>query len=182
MDPNLITPESIDELVAEEYVRALGSFPEWRHPFSGVELSRSRRCFGQAHVDGRILLSRQFLGTRAYDDLRDTLRHEFAHLIVGIDQKHNAHWRCAAASLGATPPACGRARSEDLEERMSGAPFTLIAVMQSGEERELRAVHRRSRRYQDYRFDRRGQRYHIDGEWIACFRYQRNTPTDADRN
>ncbi|MEM7692269.1 MAG: SprT-like domain-containing protein [Pseudomonadota bacterium] len=169
-----LSKEDIQQLATIEYERARELFPSWQHPYSHIELTRSKRCFGQAHVDGRILLSQSFLGTTAVEDLRDTLRHEFAHLIVGIDQKHNAHWRCAAASLGATPKACGNARSEELNQRMSNAPFTLVAIMQSGEEKELRQVHRRSRRYQDYRYSPFGQRYHIDGEWVEHFRYDSN--------
>ena len=169
-----LSKEDIQQLATIEYERALELFPNWQHPYSHIELTRSKRCFGQAHIDGRILLSQSFLGTTAVEDLRDTLRHEFAHLIVGIDQKHNAHWRCAAASLGATPKACGNARSEELNQRMSDAPFTLVAIMQSGEEKELRQVHRRSRRYQDYRYSPFGQRYHIDGEWVERFRYDSN--------
>ena len=80
----------------------------------------------------------------------------------------------AAASLGATPHARGNATNEALNEKMSEAPFTLVAVLRSGEERVLKPVHRRSRNYLNYRFNPFGQRYQLDGEWIDHFRYDDN--------
>ena len=164
----------VESLIKVEHARAVDLFPRWVHPFSGFAFSRSSRCFGQAHADGRLVISNKFLDTHAKDDLLDTIRHEFAHLIVGIEQRHNERWRCAAASLGAKPQARGNAESQVLNDKMNDAPFTLIAVMQSGEEKVLRKAHRRSRTYQNYRFDRYGQRYHIDGEWVQHFRYDSN--------
>ncbi|MEM6485977.1 MAG: SprT-like domain-containing protein [Pseudomonadota bacterium] len=177
-DSPALTRSAIEGLVQEEHKRALALFSEWAHPFTGIAFTRSRRCFGHADVKGQIRVSESFLGTHAVEDLRDTIRHEFAHLIVGIRQKHNAHWRCAAASLGATAKATGRARNTQLHDKMNEAPFALIAIMQSGEERELKRVYRRSRRYQQYRLGRRGERYHIDGEWIETFRYDRMDSKD----
>lgn len=158
--------------MAEELRRAQSLFPNWVHTFTALEFNNSRRAFGQAHQDGRVVLSSSFVGTRANEDLIDTVRHEFAHLIVGIRQKHNVRWRMAAASLGAQAKATGRSKAEDLHERMSDAPFTLIAVMLNGEERVMKRVFRRSGRYLDYRYDKSGNHYHIEGDPIACFRYE----------
>ena len=171
---SILTETTVRELVAQEYERAASMFPDWAHPYSGLRFSRSKRCFGQAHIDGTLVLSRSFLGTDASEDLLDTIRHEFAHLVVGIRHKHNERWRCAAASLGATPHARGNATNEALNEKMSEAPFTLVAVLRSGEERVLKPVHRRSRNYLNYRFNPFGQRYQLDGEWIDHFRYDDN--------
>lgn len=174
MMSELLNKAQITSLVDQELKRARELFPRWIHPFSELRFSRSSRCFGQAHADGRLVLSNKFVGTNAHEDLLDTIRHELAHLIVGIEHRHNERWRCAAASLGAKPRARGNAESEMLNDKMNDAPFTLVAVMQSGEEKILRAAHRRTKAYQNYRFDRYGQRYHIDGEWVQHFRYDSN--------
>ncbi|MFK7829873.1 MAG: SprT-like domain-containing protein [Congregibacter sp.] len=171
-----LSKNEIERIVGEELQRALSLFPNWVHPFSSLEFNNSRRTFGQAHQDGKVVLSNSFIGTCASEDLVDTVRHEFAHLIVGIRQKHNVRWRMAAASLGARPKATGRSKAEDLHERMTDAPFTLIAVMLNGDERVMRQVFRRSKRYLDYCYERGGDRYHIDGEFIARFRYEDNRP------
>lgn len=120
-------------------------------------------------------LSDSFIGTTARDDLLDTIRHEFAHLIVGIRHKHGPRWRTAAASLGAVPKASGKSLGKDLHQRMTKAPLTLIAVMKNGDERVMKQAFRKSRRYLDYRYTAWGDRYHIDGEFIERFRYRENS-------
>jgi predicted SprT family Zn-dependent metalloprotease len=118
-----------------------------------------------------VVLSNTFLGTSATADLQDTIRHELAHLIAGIRFKHGPRWQQVAHSLGARPRASGRSQSSELQEKMSDAPFTLIAIMRTGEELVMRKVYRRARRYQDYRYGKRGQRYHIRGEFVERFEY-----------
>lgn len=167
-----LTEGLIQVVVLRELDRAIARYPEWAHPFAGLEISRRmRRSFGQAHADGRLRISAQFLGTPALADLEDTVRHEFAHLVVGVREKHGPAWRRVARDLGAIPRATGRSRCDHLQGRMADGPFTLVAVMQSGEERVLRRVFRRSPRYRNYRFDRGGQRYRIGNEWVERFRY-----------
>ena len=167
----MLTEASIGELIEREYQRARELYPRWVHPFAGFSFSRSRRCYGQARHDGHMLISRSFLGTQAVADLEDTVRHEFAHLIAGIRARHGAPWRVIAQSLGARPRATGQSIDAGLNERMSDAPFTLLAVLQGGEERVLRKVFRRSRRYLDYRLGHRGQRYTVSGIAVERFRY-----------
>ncbi|GAB5412620.1 MAG: hypothetical protein Cons2KO_02230 [Congregibacter sp.] len=173
-EPNKLTRADIEAIVNAEHQRARELFPDWVHPFTHLKISRARRSYGHAHQDGHMAISDNFIGTTAREDLLDTIRHEFAHLIVGIRHKHGPRWRAAAASLGAIPKASGRSRGEDLHQRMNDAPLTLIAVMQSGEERVMKRVFRRSRRYLDYRYSVWGDRYHIDGEFIERFRYREN--------
>lgn len=172
MNDATLTQTLISAVLLRELDRALDVYPNWKHPFAGLEFSRAKRMFGQAHRDGRIVLSRQFIGTTALADLEDTIRHELAHLIVGIAEKHGQRWKAVAASLGARPRATGKSQGADLQARMSDAPLTLLAVMQSGEEREMKSAFRRSRRYLDYRLGKGGQQYHIKGELIERFVYR----------
>jgi len=160
-------------VVLRELDRALGLFPDWAHPFAGLSFNRARRCYGQAHRDGRVVLSTVFLGTAALNDLEDTVRHEFAHLIVGIEARHGPRWRAVARALGAVPRATGRSQSPDLAARMDDAPFTLVAVLESGEERELKPAFRRNRRFLDYRLGRGAQRYRCAGQDVLFFEYRR---------
>lgn len=175
MSASPITEDSIRELLEQELSRARRLYPAWAHPFSGFRLNRARRSYGHAHRDGSLVVSRQFLGTTAVDDLRDTIRHEFAHLIAGIDKRHGARWKQVAVALGAAPKASGRSQCDDLHARMNTAPFTLVAVMSSGEERVLKPAFRRSKRYQDYELGKGGRRYRVGHDWILRFRYDPNT-------
>ncbi|WP_439108039.1 SprT-like domain-containing protein [Congregibacter sp.] len=166
-----LTRDAIRAIFERERHKADALFSHWEHPFSGLTFNRARRSYGQAHRDGRVVLSNTFVGTTAFADLEDTIRHELAHLIAGIRYKHGPRWRKVAISLGATPRASGRSESDELHDKMSDAPFTLIAVMQSGEERVIRRVYRRARSYINYRYGKRGQRYHIHGEFVERFLY-----------
>jgi len=169
--PAVLDRTIIGVVVLREVDRALALYPTWVHPFAGLSFNRARRTYGQAHRDGRIVLSSVFLGTAALGDLEDTVRHELAHLIVGIDQRHGPAWRQVAKRLGATPRATGRSQAPDLAQKMEAAPYTLMAVLASGEEREVKPVFRRSKRYLDYRYRVRGRNYIIAGQTVLRFYY-----------
>jgi hypothetical protein len=171
--PAVLDETIIGAVVLRELDRALALFPDWAHPFAGLSFNRARRCYGQAHRDGRMVLSTLFIGTTALDDLEDTVRHEFAHLIAGIEARHGPQWRSVAKRLGAVPRASGRSRSPELNARMDDAPWTLVAVLASGEERELKPAFRRNRRFADYRLGAGPQRYRCGGQDVLCFRYRR---------
>ncbi len=170
-DP-LLDRTIISVVVLREVDRALTRYPEWVHPFAGLSFNRARRSYGQAHRDGRIVISTVFFGTSALDDLEDTVRHEIAHLIVGIDARHGPRWRRVARALGAVPRATGRSSCASLNARMDDAPYTLVAVLASGEECEVKSVYRRSRRYQDYRLGARGAHYRYRGESVLRFEFR----------
>jgi hypothetical protein len=171
-EPVALDRAMIGVVVLREVQRALAMFPDWVHPFAGLELNRARRSFGQAHRNGRLVISRVFLGTRALEDLEDTVRHEIAHLIVGIDERHGRRWRAVARRLGAQPRASGRSRAEDLGRRMDDAPYTLVAVLESGAVHDLKPAYRRSRSYLDYRAGHGGREYRFRGERVSRFLYR----------
>lgn len=171
--PALLDKTVIGAVVLRELDRALTLFPDWAHPFAGLYFNRARRCYGQAHQDGRVVLSTLFIGTTALDDLEDTVRHEFAHLIAGIGERHGPRWRAVAKKLGAVPRAAGRSHSAELNARMNDAPWTLVAVLASGEERELKPAFRRNRRFANYRLGAGPQRYRCAGQDVLCFKYRR---------
>jgi hypothetical protein len=169
----------IATVVLREVDRALGLYPRWAHPFAGLEYSRARRHYGQARSDGRLFISRQFIGTAALADLEDTVRHELAHLIVGVREGHGPRWKAVAAELGATPRAAGRSRCRHLDERLTTAPLMLVAVFEDGSELEVKPAHRRSRAYLDYRYNLRGKRYRVAGRWVQRFYYRHNSASVA---
>lgn len=168
LDETMIGIVTLRELDA-----ALKQFPVWVHPFAGLEFGRARRAYGQAHADGRIVLSSHFLGTSALADLEDTIRHELAHLIVGIRERHGPRWKAVARALGAVPRASGRSQAPDLHARMNDAPYTLVAIMMNGKEHELKPAFRRSRRFLEYRGDGGQSRYSVGGETVARFVYRK---------
>lgn len=175
--PALLDETIIGAVVLRELDRALTLYPDWVHPFAGLSFNRARRCYGQAHRDGRMVLSTLFIGTGALGDLEDTVRHEFAHLIAGIEARHGPRWRAVAKKLGAVPRATGRSQSPELNARMDDAPWTLVATLVSGEERELKPAFRRDRRFADYRLGDGSQRYRCAGQDVLYFTYRRRLPS-----
>lgn len=170
-----ITRNTIEALIDAELAQARASFPRWVHPFQGWDLSRARRVLGQAHSDGRVKITSLFLGTRAHEDLRDTIRHEFAHLIAGLRARHGPKWKAVAAQLGATPLATGRMASRELRERMEDAPWSLMALLQNGEEILLKPAYRRSAQFLDYEAGTgpmtSRREYYYRGQRVQRFRY-----------
>lgn len=162
----------IETLVAREVDRAVERFSCWQHPFRRLNFSRARRILGQAHQDGTVTLSSIFLGTTALDDLRDTVRHELAHLIAGLSCRHDESWKRVAVELGALPRARGLVRSRQLQSKMDDAPYTLIAVMDGGEEVPLKPAFRRSPQYLHYSFSALGRQYFLRGRPVRAFRYR----------
>ena len=155
-----------------ELERARLLFPRWKHPYRDLSLTRAKRILGQAHSDGRIKLSRVFIGTHAMEDLQDTIRHELAHLIAGLRAQHGPRWKAVAAELGATPRAAGRALDAELVRRMEDAPYDLIAVMASGEEINLRPAFRRSTQYLDFEAGVGRRSYFYRGQAVLRFHYR----------
>ena len=166
-----LTEEAIHATFTDELARAERLYAHWEHPCTGLSFSRARRILGQAHGNGTVKLSTLFIGTPARRDLIDTIRHELAHLIAGLRAGHGARWRQIARNLGAQPRATGDARCEVLRRRMDDAPFTLYAVLAGGEEVAVKPAYRRSREYENYRYNRFGRRYYYRGEAVQYFRY-----------
>lgn len=173
----LLSPDRIEEQVEVERQRAEAMFPRWNHPYRGVEFSRARRILGQAHHDGRVKLSLLFVDTQARDDLVDTIRHEFAHLIAGLSARHGPRWKAVAQTLGATPRASGRALCDTLSARLDDAPFSLVAVMATGEELVMKPAYRRSQQYLQYRYRAGHRDYFYRGEPVLRFRYVDRKPS-----
>ena len=171
VSPTPLCEEAVTAITRAEVERARQQYPRWAHPFRKLAFSHARRVLGQAHSDGTMKLSRVFIGTTAHEDLVDTIRHEIAHLVVGLRAGHGAAWRRAAAALGAIPRAGARAGDPELLARMDDAPWDLVAELADGSEVVLRASYRRARQYRDYRGDRAARGYYYRGQLVRAFRY-----------
>ncbi len=99
------------ELMEQHGVAAAG----WRFVWS-----HGRRQLGSAHVrrlrKGRqiktIRLSRHLVQLNSEAEVRDTILHEIAHAIAGIEHGHDATWKAVCVRIGATPQ---RLAGEDVQ-------------------------------------------------------------------
>lgn len=80
------------------------------HGFNGVRIEvseRAKRRLGSAKFINKVpfalSLSAYHIRTGKWEDVKDTILHEIAHLIAGIDAGHGPKWKAAARSVGASP-------------------------------------------------------------------------------
>jgi predicted SprT family Zn-dependent metalloprotease len=92
-------------IVRDEFARLQHRYPEAK----GWELeisSRLKRAAGVALYDEKIIRLADWLTTRASEaEVLDTLYHEVAHVLAGIEADHGPEWKKWAEELGARPEA-----------------------------------------------------------------------------
>ncbi len=134
------------QVIEQEYKRALENcaavFPlsEWQHQPLGLEITPHKTKYGMASNSGKVFISQIFFGTQAYGKLRNTLRHELAHLAAGVRHGHNAVFKQFENLFCARQPV----NSEELKEidARIGYKWRLIAHLHDGSSHVLGYYHR----------------------------------------
>lgn len=144
-----------EQFVKAEYDRVLADvckvipLHQWKHQPTGLDYTTHKSKYGAATPAGQVLINRAFVGTTAVNKLGFTLRHEFAHLAIGLQEHHNRRFRRVEACFGADV-------TRDLsaeEAQVIGAidyKYTLIAHLVDGREVDLGGANRRTARYAAY--------------------------------
>lgn len=66
----------------------------------------AKRRIGQCwHLDRRIQLSRPLVELNSVEEVLDTILHEIAHGLVGVEHDHDRVWKAKARELGCSPKA-----------------------------------------------------------------------------
>jgi predicted SprT family Zn-dependent metalloprotease len=79
-----------------------GFYEGWKFAWSN-----RKRGYGHVNYTRKILyLSRPLTVLNDYDQVRDTILHEIAHVLAGPAANHGPYWKRVARSLGAVPQAC----------------------------------------------------------------------------
>lgn len=68
----------------------------WRFEFN----SRKRSLGVCSHSTKKILLSKHFIPLISLSDLKNTILHEIAHALVGVNHGHDYVWRIKAIEIG----------------------------------------------------------------------------------
>ena len=90
----MITFTTIDSTYAEcvRIASNLTPISTWKlHP-AGIALDTHKANYGRATKEGEILINPAFIGTTAVNKLKETMYHEIAHLIVGLNDNHNKNF------------------------------------------------------------------------------------------
>lgn len=151
-------------------VANIAAIREWKVSPKGLGYTNHKTKYGLATPVGEVLINQAFIGTTAYKKLDHVLRHEFAHLAVGLDKHHNRYFRRVERLFGVD-------LSLDLSEEQNqviaktNPAFKLIAHLQNGKEVDLGVAHRRTKKYTEYRHDQKGF-MSIHGVRIHRFEYR----------
>lgn len=145
----------------------------WRIQPQELGYTNAKTAYGFATFEGRILVNKVFIGTQAYQQLDNTIRHELAHLAVGLEEQHNARFRRMEREFGVVKRAAEPSELEELRNALI-PKYTLFARLTNGEIKNLGGAHRRHKKYTQYR-KRRFQLLTVDGVIVDDFFYQMNS-------
>jgi predicted SprT family Zn-dependent metalloprotease len=91
------------EAMARELMERHGVFAAgWRFAWSNGKRQLGAAC---VHADGRktLRLSRHLVRLNDDAEVRDTILHEIAHAIAGVEHGHDAVWKSVCVRIGARP-------------------------------------------------------------------------------
>jgi len=139
--------QQIHDIVLKELERAkqLKEHHYWVIPYSGFKLIKAKTYYGKTTHNGEIQISRIFLGTREFEQLKDTIRHEIAHLMCGLQNKHNINWQHIARLLGCKPRANQPMQGE--LNRTARKKWRLMGTLENGTEIAFQSSHVRQAKF-----------------------------------
>ncbi len=141
----------------------------WRIKPQALQATKHKTKYGMADRDGVVHINQAFVGTAAVNLLDVTIRHELAHLCVGLQQGHNAVFKAKAKQFKAIFGKHLNLESAAVHDSI-GYKYRLYATLENGEEIMFRRVHRKHVKYSNYRAGR--FRYlTIKGIKVINFRY-----------
>lgn len=162
--------------IHEQYTQVLNdlytvvSISKWSIQPQGWLLTKAKTKYGMADINGYVHINHLFLNTPYWTLLDKVIRHELAHLCVGLGQGHNAEFhRVEGLFDGVFNQTCLH-QARRFNELVT-YKYKLLAVFPNGEEVMLKHVHRKYAKYTQYTKQRRTQ-YYIDGRLIRCFKYK----------
>lgn len=118
---------------------------KWKHQVNEViGFTTHKTKYGWAFTDGRVEVNVKFLGTSAINALRHTIRHELAHLAVGLGEHHNNRFKRVADYFG-----CELERPEDarLVENSISFKYSVFAHVKGGQRLFVGQCHRKTKLY-----------------------------------
>lgn len=154
----------IDELQENEPLE------NWRIQPNSLKVTQHKTKYGMADMHGVVYINQAFVGTSATNLLSATIRHELAHLCVGLQQGHNSKFKAKAKQFKANFGRYLKTESAQVHDSI-GYKYQLFATLENGDEILFRRVHRKHAKYSQYKAGR--FRYlTIKGLKVLSFRYE----------
>ena len=154
--------------ILEELV-VIDPIDDWQIKPQEIRATQHKTKYGMADIAGVVYINEAFVGTSAKNLLRVTIRHEFAHLCVGLQEGHNLIFKAKANQFKAHFGQHLKSESRQVHEAI-GYKYLLYAMLVNGDEILFRKVHRKHSKYLNYKASR--FRYlTIKGVKVINFRY-----------
>jgi predicted SprT family Zn-dependent metalloprotease len=135
---------------------------------AGISIDTHKTKYGQVYPSGEIKVSSAFIGTNAYNKLKETINHELAHCIVGLHQNHNRRFKSAERLLNNTVTV---PRSEMIAiYENTHFKWRLLAHLESNC-LDLGGAHKRTAKYTKYHYDTAKVGRSIQGKRIIRFEF-----------
>ncbi len=147
---------------------------QWQLTPQGVKATTHKTKYGMADIEGWVYINQAFVGTTATRLLDATIRHELAHLCVGLQCGHNYKFKAKAKQFKADFGRNLKTESAQVHAAI-GYKYKLYATIEQNqdnpcEEILFRRVHRKHHKYVNYKPGR--FRYlSIKGRKVLSFRY-----------
>lgn len=161
------------ELIKKEYDLAIVDcsklipLSRWKIQPASLELTNHKGKYGMASASGVVFVNEAFIGTDSIVKLKNTLRHELAHLAVGLHHHHNKNFKRCESFFGAL----ARVSESEIEaiEKNISFKWRVIAHMACGKVQDLGGVHRKTKIYSEY--PENGKRFKINQALVSRFEF-----------
>ncbi|MCX7554476.1 hypothetical protein OS175_11330 [Marinicella sp. S1101] len=151
-------------------LQALVPTDKWQTQPQLIQLTQHKTKYGMADIKGVVYINQAFIGSEADGLLDVTIRHELAHLCVGIDQGHNAHFKSCARLFKANFGQHLKTQTQAINEAI-GFKYKLFARLENQQEILFKTVHRKHAKYLNYK-PKFFSYLTIKGQKVLSFRYE----------
>ncbi len=132
------------ELLAQE------PLSHWSIKPQGLIKTSHKTKYGMADLKGYVHINHAFIDTTATQLLDATIRHEFAHLSVGLKHGHNQIFKAKAQQFKANFKHIDKSQHQQVSENI-GHKYELYAQFKDGSRVLLKKVQRKHKKYTHYR-------------------------------
>lgn len=144
----------------------------WKVPPQDLKVTKHKTKYGMADINGVVYINQAFINSSAVKLLEATIRHELAHLCVGLQHGHNHIFKAKAKSFKSHFGRHLKSETDEIHQNI-GFKYLLYATLENGDEVYLRRAHRKNRKYTNYK-PTMFKFLTINGRKVAEFKYKSN--------
>ncbi|NRB79191.1 MAG: hypothetical protein HRU38_11050 [Saccharospirillaceae bacterium] len=153
-----ITFEIIQSQYEQELAHCMRAYhvDSWQTKPQKVGFTNHKTKYGLAMTNADVLINKAFIGTKAYNQLKKTIRHELAHFAVGLKHCHdNVFKMCLMVFDGDI--SVPQHEIDEIESNIS-FKWQVYANLEDGNRVYIGGVHKKTKTYTDYNQSERKNR------------------------